>query len=83
MISLTCAVTGQWLFINPERILVLESNTIGKDSHPVCRVHVGPGANEYFAVTETANAVWEKIGKNFEHRIRVEAEIKKEVGRYI
>lgn len=70
MILLTCAVTGQNIFFNPELILVLESNSIGKNNIPVCRVHVGAGPENYFVVKETAAEVHFKIEEHFKFRAR-------------
>lgn len=68
MIALTCAVTGQPIYFNPELILVLEGNTIGKHNLPVCRVHIGPGQDNYFVVNEIASVIHEKIEDHFVFR---------------
>lgn len=65
MIALTCAITGRWVYFNPERILVLEDDTIGS-----CRVHVAFGDDEYFVVKETAAEVHFKIEEHFKFRAR-------------
>lgn len=71
MIALTCAVTSQPIYFNPELILVLESNSIGRNNLPVCRVHVGPGQDNYFVVSETASAIHDKIEDHFAFRSKV------------
>lgn len=70
MIKLTCAATGNSLYINPRKIIALEEGSLvqtqflDKDSlrtgvviKPICRVWIGPGDDEFFPVKELPTTI--------------------------
>ena len=59
MIKLTCAAASIPIYINPKKIIALETNTLemGSKSWPVTRVWIGPGDAEFFPVKETPNII--------------------------
>lgn len=70
MIALTCAATGNLLYINPKAIVALEEGSLeqtqfldkgslrtGVVVKRVCRVWVGPGDDEFFPVKELPTTI--------------------------